>query len=188
MTLNREREIEIEAAAIELLQDFGLNRFPVSIAEVARALGVELIPYTSLPGSERDLAFAASCDAFHVRTHDFMNVCIVFDDAQGTLFNRSRFSGGHEIGHIVLEHKEGMPDCEREADYFAGYLLAPHPLVLKCRSNFSLSEVFGVSGECASFAYDQAQIRLREGGPLRSHEKWLLEKAVWRGGGLLGKF
>lgn len=185
--LTRERQIEIEIAAVELLQDFGLTNFSVSITRVAKALDIKLVPYSSLPEDEKKLAFAASDDAFHARTADFMDVRIVFDDTNGSLFLRSRFSGGHEVGHVVLEHQEDTPNREREADYFAGYLLAPHPLVLNRPAGYSISEVFGVSEKCAEFAFDQAEIRKAEGGPWLPHEQWLLDNIVWKGGGLLAR-
>lgn len=183
--LTRERQIEIEIAAVELLQDFGLTNFPVSIKQLAEALGINLVPCSSLSEDEKKLAFAASKDAFHARTDDFMDVRIVFDDANGSYYLRSRFSGGHEVGHVVLAHREDTPDREREADYFSGYLLAPHPLVLNCPVGYSVSEVFGVSEKCAQFACDQARARKSEGGPWLPHEQWLLDNIVWKGGGLL---
>lgn len=112
---------------------------------------------------------------------------IVVADMNGTYYCRSRFSGGHEVGHIVLEHNENTPDREREADYFSGYLLSPHPLVLRHRFE-DVADTFGVSGPCAHFAWDQAQTRKREGGPWRPHEQWLLDNVVWKGGGLVGRF
>lgn len=181
----KERQIEIEIAAVELLQDFGLTNFPVSITQVAEALGIKLIPYSSLSEDERGLALAASGDAFHVRTDDFTSVRIAFDDTAGSHFLRSRFSGAHEVGHVLLAHREDTPDREREADYFAGYLLIPHPLVLNSPEGHSLSEVFGVSERCASLALDQAEARKAEGVPWLPHEQWLLDNIVWKGGGLL---
>lgn len=172
---------------VELLEDFGIAQFPMSVERVAEALGIDLIPYLSLSDDERSLAFAVSGDVFHIRTPDFMGVRVAFDDTRGAYFNRSRFSGGHEIGHVVLGRSEDTPGREREADYFSGYLLISHPLVLRCKPGFSLGEVFGVSDDCAAFAYNQAQARKREGVPWRPHEKWLLENAVWEGGGLLGR-
>lgn len=146
-----------------------------------------MVPYSSLPENEKKLAFAASDDAFNVKTRDYMNTWIVFDDTHGARYARSRFSGGHEIGHIILGHKKTTPENEREADYFSGYLLIPHPIVLKCKPGFSLEDVFGVSKDCAAFAYDQAQARLREHTPWYPHEQWLIDNATWKGGGLLGK-
>lgn len=184
--MTREREIEIETVAVDVLCDFELTHYPVSIKEIAESLGVKLVPYSSLSATDKKLAFAASDDAFHARSWDFSEASIVFDDTAGAYFNRSRFSGGHELGHILLEHREDTPNREKEADYFLGYLLAPHPLVLKCGSSCNLSEVFGISGACAAVASSQAQVRRTEGGPWRPHEKWLIENAIWKGGGLIG--
>lgn len=51
--LTREREIEIETVAVDVLCDFGLSHYPVSIREVAEALGIKLVPYSSLSATEK---------------------------------------------------------------------------------------------------------------------------------------
>lgn len=182
----RARQIEIEIEAVTLLQDLGINRYPMSIQNLAEGLGIELVKYSSLSKEERALAKAASDDAFHVRTANFYETRIVLDD-RGAYYFRSRFSGAHEIGHIWLEHQEGTADREAEADYFAGYILVPHPLVLSIPEGESISDLFGVSGLCANYAKDQAQSRRREGASVRPHERWLLDNVAWEGGGLVGR-
>lgn len=119
----------------------------------------------------RLFALAASGDAFEIYNADFTAAKIAINDMEGSYFNRSRFSGGHEVGHIHLEHTEHTPNREAEADYYAGYLLAPHPLVLTMPKEASIADKFGISQWCADFAYDQAEVRRREGGPWRPHEK-----------------
>lgn len=42
---------------------------------------------------------------------------------------RRRFTLAHELGHIILKHRMEERWEEQEADYFAGQLLAPHPIV-----------------------------------------------------------
>lgn len=69
-------------------------------------------------------------DAFGIHNADFTIAKIVVNDMTGSYYNRSRFPGAHEVGHIHLEHTEDTPNRETEADYYAGYLLAPHPLIL----------------------------------------------------------
>ena len=184
--LTRARQIEIEIEVVTLLQELGINRYPMSVQDLAEGLGIELVKYSSLSVEERALAKAASDDAFHVRTANFYETRIVLDD-RGAYYFRSRFSGAHEIGHIWLEHREGTADREAEADYFAGYLLVPHPLVLTASAGESVSDLFGVSGQCADYAQDQARVRLREGASVRPHERWLLDNVVWEGGGLVGR-
>ena len=186
----RVRQIEIEMAAVELLEEYDLGAYPVSLGTVMDTLLIERVPYSSLSESEKRLAMLASQDkAFNVTSQDYMRAQVVFDDMRGSYFNRSRFSGGHEIGHIWLEHEEDTPNREAEADYFSGYFLAPHPHIINMRnpSVFEVSERFGISGDCAAFAIDQANARRREGGPWRPHEEWLLKNVQWKGGGLLGR-
>lgn len=182
---SRTREIEIETAVVELLSDFGITEYPISIKRIVETLGIDLVPYSCLQPQELALARSASNDAFHVRTPNYSQACIVLDDTCSAYHNRTRFSGAHELGHIILEHREDTPNREREADYFAGYLLAPHPLILKCNPAFNLTEVFKVSSDCALFAKDQALARKREGETWRPHEQWLINNATWKGGGLI---
>ena len=187
--LTRERKTEIETILVEVLQDYGLAIYPMSISRVANALDIELIPHSSLTAHIRELAISASEDGFSLSSPDYTLAQIIFDD-RGSYHYRARFSGGHELGHIVLEHQENGGGCEEEADYFGGYLLVPHPLVIAMGSSATVTNVddlFGVSRPCASFAIDQARARQREGGLWRPHEQWLIDNVVWKGGGLLGR-
>lgn len=128
--VSRARQIEIEVEIVEMLKDYGRAMYPMSIGKVAEALGIDIVPYSSLDERERRLALAASGDAFGIHNADFTIAKIVVNDMTGSYYNRSRFPGAHEVGHIHLEHTEDTPNRETEADYYAGYLLAPHPLIL----------------------------------------------------------
>ena len=71
---------------------------------------------------------------------------------------RIRFTLMHELGHIDLGHKGESDLARREADAYAGYALAPSPLISKYASEdiFDIMSTFWVSGECAdirSFSY-----------------------------------
>ena len=177
--VSRARQIEIEVEVVEMLKDYGLASYPMSIGKVAEALGIALVPYSTLGEKERELALAASGDAFGIHNADFTVAKIAVNDTAGFNFNRSRFSGGHEVGHIHLEHTEDTPNREAEADYYAGILTMPQET--------SIADKFGISQMCADFASDQAEVRRREGDPWRPHEKWLIEHAKWKGGGLVGR-
>lgn len=184
--IHRARQIEIETQIVEMLDDYGLAIYPISIQRVIEALDIDLVPYSSL-GSKRDLALSASEDAFNIKNGDFTLAKIVVNDTEGSFFTRSRFSGGHEIGHIHLEHRGNTPDREDEANYYSGYLLAPHPLILTMPNDGLLAKRFGISQPCADIARRQAEARQREGGPWLPHERWLIENARWTGGGLIGR-
>lgn len=175
---------------VELLEVYNLGVYPVSLGTVMDTLQIDRVPYSSLSDVEKGLAILASKDkAFNVTSHDYTRAQVVFDDTRGSYFNRSRFSGGHETGHIWLEHEEDTPNREAEADFFSGYLLAPHPLIITMGdpSAVEVSERFGISRDCAAFAIDQANERKREGAPWRTHEEWLLKNVQWKGGGLSGR-
>lgn len=58
--------------------------------------------------------------------------------AQGNPFRR-RFTLAHELGHIIMKHRMEEWWEEKEADYFAAQLLAPHP-VLALFSRYDLNE------------------------------------------------
>lgn len=185
--LTREKQVEIEVVIKEIVDDYNLVQYPQSIQMTAMALGIELKAYSSFDEQHRILARAASDDAFSVTTPDMMTATIAFEDGVGSMYERLRFSGAHELGHIILGHTEDDPNREPEADYFSGYFLAPHPLVLCMSRGVSISERFGISSSCASCAIDQANDRRLEGGPWLPHEQWLLENVVWKGGGLIGR-
>lgn len=185
--ISRVKQTEIEEAVIELLDTYGFMEYPVSIAVVAETLGIELVPYSMLDSQHLALAKLASDDAFGISTRDYAIVKMVVNDTEGSRVVRSRFSGAHEIGHIWLDHDENQSGKEAEADYFAGYLLAPHPLVMRCRNALEVQERFGISAPCAEFAWDQAHDRVDEGPWWRPHELWLLNNIEWRGGGLIGR-
>lgn len=185
--LARARQIEIEEAVVEMLEDHDLKSYPVSIGRVAEALGIEVVRYSKLPNEARESALKVSDDAFTVSSTDYTVTRMVVNDTIGSHHYRSRFSGGHEIGHIYLGHGESTPQREDEADYFSGYLLAPHPLVIARRRDYSISHIFGISGKCAHQAMRQTDVRRKEGGTWRAHEEWLLRNVIWEGGGLVGQ-
>ena len=63
----------------------------------------------------------------------------------------------HEIGHIGLGHRSESDLARREADYFAGYALAPSPLIGEYASAglHEVSSKFWVSLECAEICYSR---------------------------------
>lgn len=54
--MTRERKTEIEVILVELLQDFGLVEYPMSISRVALVLGIELVAHSQLTPGIRRLA------------------------------------------------------------------------------------------------------------------------------------
>ena len=83
------------------------------------------------------------------------NFILYNDDMMYNSVQRLRFSLAHELGHIVLGHKdEHSFICEAEANCFAQHLLCPAPVVEAmnlCDDSkiFLFSKVFGVSRSVA---------------------------------------
>lgn len=82
---------------------------------------------------------------------------ICFDDSQPIC--RQRFTIMHEIGHIDLGHKHGSQLAKTIANHYAGYALAPFPLIKKfnCEDFGDITSVFYVSDECAYWRFNSYQ-------------------------------
>lgn len=72
---------------------------------------------------------------------------------------RRRFTLAHELGHIVLKHKQEEQWEEKEADYYASQLLAPRPvfdLIQKYDMNpsdpYLIAKTFGLSKAASEIA------------------------------------
>lgn len=69
---------------------------------------------------------------------------------------RMRFTLSHELGHILLNHRDEADWEEKEADYFASQLLAPQSLFLPLNisgydmSAEGISSLFGISKAAAA--------------------------------------
>ena len=89
---------------------------------------------------------------------------IIYDDADHE--ERQRFTVAHEIGHILLGHKEDSEYAEKCANYFASYFLVPTPMVekVKCEDFLDVSDKFSVSLSCAVHAFDRYNRWLFFGG------------------------
>jgi len=108
-----------------------LNSIPIDVEKLAEKMGFviryafnivdnktkKLKLYTEINKGKTVYGFST----FDETSQKFI---IYVDDINATE-NKIRFSIAHEIGHIVLNHKEDNFDNEKEADYFAGYLLCP---------------------------------------------------------------
>lgn len=169
-----EREnIEKEVAC--LLRDYGVNSYPIDIFQLLHQLGVRVIPYSSMMDECRQVALSQSLEGFKARgaNRDYM-VC--YNDSRPA--NRIRFTLAHELGHIWLEHKHGTPEEEAQANYFAGYLLSPHPLLaLSIRENewATLAALYGVSTDCMNVSLSQLCQRFQAFTCFKNYEVWILQ-------------
>lgn len=176
----------IEVEVVNMLQDhFGHVAYPVDIDFLISKMGIELLPYSEDHRDwKRHISLNASSDAFTLCTPDFEYASIRFN-TEAYSETRIKFSKAHELGHIYLEHLDvNDARAESEADYFAGYLLAPHPLIGHYSLESSISKTFDIGSWCADIAQRQYFDRCKMGGPLKEHEERLLSIArIHVGGG-----
>ena len=50
------------------------------------------------------MAFSVSNDAFTIADAEYNLTTLAVNDVSGSNYNRTRFSGAHELAHIFLEH------------------------------------------------------------------------------------
>ena len=90
----------------------------------------EAAPYFGISDADHFKWYVAdNKDALTVR-HEYEDGTIRYEmiyDSHGNPLRR-RFTLAHELGHIVLKHRTEEWWEEKEADYYAAQLLAPHPL------------------------------------------------------------
>lgn len=175
MSLPKHERENIEREVACLLRDYGVSNYPIDMFQLLSQLGVRVIPYSSMADECRQVALSQSIEGFKARgtNRDFL-VC--YNDSRPA--NRIRFTLAHELGHIWLEHKHGTPKEEAQANYFAGYLLSPHPLLaLSIRDNKwdTLAALYGVSTDCMNISLSQLHQRFQTFTCFKNYEVWILQ-------------
>lgn len=178
MRLLKRRYNEIEQVVLKLFSIIKVRRFPISCVDICRQLRIVLYPYSTLSEKKREAAMKESKDGFYAIVElqeGVLEYRIYYNDTKSR--ERIRFTIMHEVGHIMLDHLEHSTLAETEANYFAGYALAPPPVVsaIGIEDYIELSEKFDISLECALYAM-RRYIKWREfGAPyLLDHENEIL--------------
>ena len=129
MILEFDRYEAIKNEVAYFLEDWEIHEYPIDPFEIFEKMEVPVIPYGELSEKERQRAISESEDAYTKFEHN--SVPVVYYNEQKP-YIRIRFSLIHELGHVVFWHK-GCDKAkeEREANFFAGYIVAPIPLVIK---------------------------------------------------------
>ncbi|MCM1533745.1 MAG: ImmA/IrrE family metallo-endopeptidase [Corallococcus sp.] len=141
--------------AQDVLLDYGFYNFPVDVFELARKIGMNLIPYSTLspqklekllaiPGTDKGLTIAI-IRGNKLYYDTYYNDIDFIEAAQ-------RFTIAHEIKHVVSgdcfkETAELNEKDEILADNFAKCLLAPQSVIIKekLRTPNQYAERFGLS-------------------------------------------
>lgn len=148
-----------------------LDKIPIDIFGLARKMGFRLIKASDRLkiGIEKVKEFKEinkTKDVYGYTFFDFnrSEYVIYYDDVNAGR-NKQRFSVAHEIGHIVLGHIEkgieNSDEAEKEANYFAGYLLCPDCLSaneeiyqLLSEKTYLISSWFGIADDTAMIKYE----------------------------------
>lgn len=145
---------KIYTAVLKVYQDCDIHSFPFSCEDVISHYGYHLISYRQAAEQRKelyDICMLCSQDAFL----DKNNHMILYNPH--ALSNRPRFSLMHELGHIILEHQGEDDEQEKEANMFAGMLLAP-PMAVhysRLREPDRISSAFEISYDAACCALNQ---------------------------------
>ena len=175
MTLEFRKREQVEIAVVDLIEDYGVVDYPIDIFALAAKMGVPVHSYEKMPPHVKALAELVSLDAFGTNNSSFTDPRIYLRTCVSPS-SRAKFSLEHEIGHVWLEHNDNSTEAEAEADYFSGYLLAPHPLfIAKGLLRNEIAQAFAISSWSAEIAYNQAMDRMKYGPRgWKTHELRLL--------------
>lgn len=128
---------------------------PIDPFNIIKNKGYVLIPFSKFEPDNRPDCIDEDNDAFSFYDPTMKTQVIVYNDEKP--LNRIRFTLMHELGHIDLGHKCESDLAKKMADYYAGYALAPSPLIGKydCENAQDISSKFWISLECAAVRYDR---------------------------------
>ncbi len=158
------REYErIEALVVDLYEEVGITETPIDAFAVARKKNYLLKPFTQLKNVATREIYGISADGFSLYDPEKKCFVIFYDNLQCK--ERQRFTIMHEIGHILLGHKDESDLANQMANYFAGYSLAPYPIMdlYRIEDCIQLARFFGVSRDCAQLC-------------IKRYEKWKLRR------------
>ena len=141
----------IKGEVVALFERYDVRCVPISGFELACKMGIRLIPYSSLNKKKYEVAMKVSTDGFYVEDTEGMDI-IFYNDF--VAYERVNMTILHEIGHCVLDHKDGSDAEEAEAKFFAKYAAAPPPLVhhLQSPNPENVAEIFSITYTAAIYA------------------------------------
>lgn len=110
-----------------------------------------LIPYKNCSLDKQIQLLQASDEGMSCFDHTRGNKFVIYYNDDNRNKQRIRFTIMHEIGHIVLEHKESCEQTESEADFFARNALTPLPIMIinKIYDLEKIVSTFDISYSCA---------------------------------------
>ncbi|MDO5297086.1 MAG: ImmA/IrrE family metallo-endopeptidase [bacterium] len=156
MKIDDDRYEYIKAEVAALFERYNVNKWPIDPFVLAKRMGCQLEPYSSLDEYRLKTALTVSKDGFFLEDRCNNREHIFYNDKMNK--NRVKMTVMHEIGHAVLGHHNWINQelAEAEANFFAKYALAPPPLVhlIKPSCPSDVARAFSLSYEAAQYAYN----------------------------------
>ena len=144
----------IKGEVVALFERYEIRKVPINGFELAKKMGIELKPFSSLDEAKLTCAKKLSTDGFFIEDN-YGNNFIYYNDI-GITTGRINMTILHEIGHCVLDHTGRSPEEEAEAAFFAKYAIAPPPLInlIHPRESNEIEYFFGLSNEASIFSFN----------------------------------
>lgn len=164
----------IELSVASLFSELEITKYPIDPFDIIGRKGYVLFKYADLSLKKRLALRSQGRDAISFYNPNTGRFEIYYDSSQS--WERIRFTLMHEVGHIVLGHKEESDLAKKMADAFAAYALAPSPIIMKfkCEDYIDIMNTFSVSEPCARIIIDRYNNWFMYGGSLKEYEKILI--------------
>lgn len=166
---------KIEAAVVGLFVELNISSFPIDPFDIVKRKGYILHTYSELLSEVRQELVQRKLEATSMFNPVLGTYMIYYDETKS--LGRIRFTIMHEVGHIVLGHKQESDLAKMMANYFAAYSLAPSPIIMQynCENSQDIAEAFDISMESADHTYKRYKNWYDYGGPMREYENELIE-------------
>ncbi len=163
--LSSNRCEDIKQSVVEMFAVYGVSCVPISGFEIAKKMGVKIIPYSARPKHVQKIMRKKSLDGFSIEKEEGVWYIFYNDDDEHD-YGRINNTIMHELGHIVLDHTEESELAEKEVKFFAKYALAPPVLIhkLKLDNAQDIASIFEISYEAAGYALNYYNKWLNYGG------------------------
>lgn len=150
------RNIDYEYIKIQVadtLKKSRIDSLPIDPFRISKNLDIQTIKYSDLSLKKYKICLEISSDGFFIESSN-CNEIIYYNDLM--YFPREIWTVAHELGHDVLDHEVSLEGHtmieEKEANFFAKYIMAPPPLIdlLDIISPESIMETFGTSRDAST--------------------------------------
>lgn len=165
----------VAKTAVKLYVDLNITETPIEPLDIAKRKGFIVKPYSKLSDDKSSYVKNRDINGMSYYYAKIGKYVILYDDSCVSAFQR--FTVMHEIGHILLGHKQESELANQMANYFAAYSLAPSPLIglFNCADASDIMREFDVSKPCAEICIKRYMNWRDYGGELRDYEKKLLK-------------